>query len=231
MDKEPGGRLNLSEPVDLRAAETSLVDTQRAQPPGQAGRLNARWKMFQVFSNPVRVVLATVFVSAFLSAVGTRTAEAEEAAGKPINLALFDPIQIVPREQSVQGFRFSLLYGRNYDVKGLDLSLVGMNDNDFEGVQLALVGLSKRKFTGLQWATVGWVGGSLEGVQLGFFNGAKEMKWVQAGVVNYSETAEGLQLSFVNWTESLNGLQLGILNFAKNGFLPFFPIFNFHFEE
>ena len=35
----------------------------------------------------------------------------------------------------------------------------------------------------------------------------------------------------VNWAESLNGLQLGIVNFAKNGFLPVFPIFNFHFND
>ena len=57
------------------------------------------------------------------------------------------------------------------------------------------------------------------------------MKWVQAGAVNYTETAEGLQISVVNWTETLYGVQIGLLNFAKNGFLPIFPFFNFNFDK
>jgi uncharacterized protein YjbI with pentapeptide repeats len=187
--------------------------------------------MMQMSISPLRMALVADFAACVLLSSSVQGAETQETPSKPINLALFDPVQIVPRDQSVKGFRFSLIYGRNYDVEGLDLSLVGLNDNDFKGVQLALVGLSNRNFNGLQWATVSWTGGSLEGVQLGFFNGAKDMKWVQFGGVNYSEAAEGLQLSFFNWTESLHGLQIGIVNVAKNGFLPVFPLFNFNFEE
>ena len=36
-----------------------------------------------------------------------------------------------------------------------------------------------------------------------------------------------VQLGFINVTDELKGFQFGFLNIAKNGFLPFFPIFNF----
>jgi uncharacterized protein YjbI with pentapeptide repeats len=138
--------------------------------------------MFLIPVSRVRFVLVTVLVSGLLAFVGARISEAEEGGKpKPINLALFDPIQIVSRDQSVKGFRFSLLYGRNANMQGLDLGLVAMTDQDFKGVQLALVGLTNGNFKGLQWDTVGWVEGSFEGVQLGILNGAKDMKWVQSG--------------------------------------------------
>jgi hypothetical protein len=41
---------------------------------------------------------------------------------------------------------------------------------------------------------------------------------------------KGLQLGLVNLTDNLTGLQIGLANVAKNGFLPVFVIFNFHFD-
>ena len=48
----------------------------------------------------------------------------------------------------------------------------------------------------------------------------------------YAKTGklDGLQISLVNRAESIgNGVQIGLINFAKNGFLPFLPLVNFHF--
>ncbi len=175
-------------------------------------------------------LLALSLCSLVLWAASPTQSWAQESVTKPINLALFAPIQIVPEGHSVKGFRFSLLYGKNHNVEGLDLSLVGIA-NDFKGVQVALAGINNGNFTGLQWAGVGVVKKQMTGVQFNFVNVAESMKWVQAGAVNYTETAEGLQISFVNWTETLHGLQIGLLNFAKNGFLPIFPFFNFNFDK
>ena len=44
------------------------------------------------------------------------------------------------------------------------------------------------------------------------YNDATDVKWVQAAFVNYAKSAK---------------IQVGILNFNDNGFLPFFPLFNF----
>ncbi|MBR1921896.1 MAG: hypothetical protein IJ829_07860 [Kiritimatiellae bacterium] len=43
------------------------------------------------------------------------------------------------------------------------------------------------------------------------YNDATSVKWVQAALVNRASSAK---------------VQLGLLNFNKNGFLPFFPLFN-----
>ena len=157
-------------------------------------------------------------------------ARAQESVTKPINLALFAPVQIVSEDHSVKGFRFSLLYGKNHNVEGLDLSLVGIA-NDFTGVQVALAGINNGNFTGVNWGGVSVVKKEMKGVQLSFVNTAESMKWFQFGAVNYTQSAEGLQVSVVNWTESLHGIQIGLLNFAKNGFLPIFPFFNFNFDK
>lgn len=186
--------------------------------------------MFRFNASLIRLMLLVLVVSAQFLVLDSRKAAAE-GNPKPVNLALLAPIQLVPQDQSVKGFRFSLLYGRNYDMEGLDISLVGLNDNDFSGVQFAAVGITKKKFTGVQWAAISWAGESLEGAQLGFFNGTKDMKWIQVGTINYAESVEGIQLSFINFTDYLHGIQVGILNFAKNGFMPVFPLFNFNFDD
>ena len=49
---------------------------------------------------------------------------------------------------------------------------------------------------------------------------------VDVGGLNVSERSTA-QLGFINFTKEITGFQFGFLNFAENGFLPFFPIFNF----
>ena len=140
------------------------------------------------------------------------------AQGEPIQLSLFNPIQIVPEYQSIGGFRFNLIYGKNVNVTGLDLGLVnyttgsqsglqfgGVNlvDGGFLGAQLGMVGITKGNFQGFQWSTVN--------VHQGHFN--------------------GLQIAIVNYAATLKGLQLGLINIiGEGGFLPVFPIFNFDFD-
>ena len=46
------------------------------------------------------------------------------------------------------------------------------------------------------------------------------------GGLNVSDRST-VQLGFVNVTDEIKGFQFGFVNIASNGFLPFFPIFNF----
>ncbi len=39
---------------------------------------------------------------------------------KPVQLSLFNPVQIVPESQSISGIRFNLIYGKNVNVTGFD---------------------------------------------------------------------------------------------------------------
>lgn len=93
-----------------------------------------------------------------------------------------------------------------------------------------------------------WVGDDksnkeLQGCQLGIASECKEMTGAQVsllwdraervqgcqfalGYCNTKKLQNGPQISFVNVADAA-ALQFGLLNFNKEGFLPFFPFFNF----
>ena len=80
--------------------------------------------------------------------------------GKPIQLALFNPIQIVPEHESISGLRVSLIYGRNDNMTGFDWGLVTSTTGSFTGVQWTFVGLVDQDFEGWQSSFVGITNGS-----------------------------------------------------------------------
>ncbi len=140
------------------------------------------------------------------------------AQEKPIQLSLFNPIQIVPEDQSVKGFRFNLIYGKNAAVTGLDIGLVNMTTS---------------LETGVQWGAVSVTDGGFVGWQSNFVTISKgDSKGVQWGTVNYHDGHfHGLQVAVVNYAATMKGIQLGLINIIKDGgFLPIFPIFNFSFD-
>ena len=135
-------------------------------------------------------------------------------ADKPINLALFAPIQIFKDSETIEGFRFNFFYGRNANMAGLDLGLV----NHVTG-----------NFTGLQWGGGNIVEGNTLGWQSGFINYTKgQVKGLQSGVVNIAGSVKGVQWGFVNYTKRMEkGLQIGLANIIEsNGWFPFMVLVN-----
>ena len=140
------------------------------------------------------------------------------AQDKPIQLSLFNPIQIFPESSSISGLRFNLIYGKNVNVTGLDLGLV----NQTTGKQ-----------TGVQWGAVNLNDGGFKGWQSGFVNITKgsSLGLQTAAVIYHLGHFNGLQFSIVNYAATLKGMQIGLINIiGKGGFLPVFPIFNFDFD-
>lgn len=140
------------------------------------------------------------------------------AQDNPIQLSLFNPIQIVPESESVSGLRLNLIYTKNVNVTGFDWGLV----NHTTGKQL-----------GVQWGGVNITDGGFSGWQAGFVNISKgNSVGLQTSMVNYhGGFFNGLQFSIVNYAATLKGLQLGLINIiGSGGFLPVFPIFNFDFD-
>jgi hypothetical protein len=140
------------------------------------------------------------------------------AQDNPIQLSLFDPIQIVPNHESVSGLRLNLIYSKNVNVTGFDWGLVNVTT----GKQL-----------GVQWGGVNITDGGVTGWQAGFVNISRgNFEGLQTSMVNYHEGHfNGLQFSVVNYTATLKGLQLGLINIiGSGGFLPVFPFFNFDFD-
>jgi hypothetical protein len=154
-------------------------------------------------------------------------------ADGPINLSLFNPVQIVKEDQSVTAFRLSLIYGKNVDMTGVDLSLVGMNTGSVTGVSWTAVGLVDGDFTGWQ---SGWLAsvtnGNMQGLQEGLYTHCGSgSSGVQLGFLNTADDFSGLQFGIVNVAESMrSGLQIGLVNIIKNKEkLKFFPIVNWKF--
>jgi hypothetical protein len=137
----------------------------------------------------------------------------------PFQLSLFDPIQIVPNNESISGIRINFIYSKNANVTGLDVGLVNVTTGKQLGVQWGAVDITEGGFTG-------WQGGWIVNISKGDFVG------LQTAFVNYhGGHFNGLQLSIVNYAATLEGLQLGLINIiGEGGFLPVFPIFNFDFD-
>ena len=153
-------------------------------------------------------------------------------ADGPINLSLFNPVQIVKEDQAVTAFRFSLIYGVNTDLTGVDLSLVGINKGSVTGVAFTGVSITEGSFTGWQ---SGWLAsitnGEFTGLQDGIYTHAGSGSGVQLGLLNTADEFSGLQFGFVNITETMtSGLQIGLINIIKNKEkLKLFPIVNWKF--
>ena len=140
------------------------------------------------------------------------------AQDNPFQLSLFDPIQIVPNNESINGVRLNLIYSKNANVTGFDWGLVNVTT----GKQL-----------GVQWGGVNITDGGVTGWQAGFVNVSRgNFEGLQTSFVNYHDGHfNGLQFSVVNYAATLKGLQLGLINIiGSGGFLPVFPIFNFDFD-
>jgi hypothetical protein len=145
------------------------------------------------------------------------TAASVQAQSRPVQLGLFTPVQIVPEDESIGGFRLSLIYCRNTSVSGIDLGfIVHTTEGLSQGFQWGLVGLNEADFTGWQYCAVNVTQSDCEGLQL--------------GIVNYANSMSGVQLGLVNYAANMKGIQIGLVNMIREGgAFPVFPIVNWSF--
>ena len=161
-------------------------------------------------------IFSTIFYSVVLFVCFTSISHSQEQS---IQLSLFNPIQIVPEYQSVSGFRFNLIYGKNVNLTGLDLGLVNYTTGHQSGVQVGGVNMVDGGFLGAQLGAVGITKGNFQGFQGSTFVNVHQAHF------------NGLQIAIVNYAATLKGLHLGLINIiGEGGFLPVFPIFNFDFD-
>ncbi|OGW75697.1 MAG: hypothetical protein A2Z72_03215 [Omnitrophica bacterium RBG_13_46_9] len=155
------------------------------------------------YRKEVDMVKKFLILSLFCLLAMSQSAKAEDS--EPIQLAIFNPIQIVPETDSINGARLSLFYTVNKDVSGLSLVWLGVNraTGDVKGVEIGLGN---------------WVEGSSYGLQAGLLNHAgKRFVGLQYGAVNITEgDFTGIQWGFVNWTEGfMHGSRCGVVNISK----------------
>ncbi|HUI30330.1 MAG TPA: hypothetical protein VLX91_08935 [Candidatus Acidoferrales bacterium] len=158
----------------------------------------------------MQAILAITFAAIVLPSTGA-------AQSVPINIALFNPVQIFSESHTVTGLRIDLIYGKNAGIAGLDWGLVnGVGSGGVSGLQWGFVNSNDGDFFGLQGGFINLSDGDVHGVQYGFYN--------------YGGHVSGLQLGFINNAGSMKGIQIGLINIIKTGgFMPVFPIINWSF--
>lgn len=158
------------------------------------------------------ITIAIIFLMVMMAFPAVSSAQE-----KPIQISLFDPIQIFPNTTAIKGLRFNFLYGKNTSVVGLDIGLVNHTTSGLsKGVQFGLVGINEGDYVGFQDNFINYQDGNFEGFQWGF--------------VIYANYCNGFQLGFVNYARTMKGLQIGLVNIIKQGGqFPVFPIVNWSF--
>ena len=166
-------------------------------------------KKLDVVSLVARAVLVGIAVVSLMSPAS--------AQAKPINIALVTPIQIVPPEVAVSGFRWNIVYGKNSAMTGLDIGIANHVAGPMKGVQFGWFNQTE-SMVGWQDGIVNYTTGEFEGFQ--------------SGGVNYAGRINGLQLGLVNYAERAHGVQVGLINIIKEGgTFPVMIIANWGFEE
>ncbi len=149
-----------------------------------------------------------------------------------------------PKDPNVNGVRLSILHGKNQSVRGLDLGLLSLSETSnlsglalvlgmgkvtgemSGGVAISLVNLHTGRDSGLNAAFINRINTGESAVNVGFVNIADGTTMVDLGGLNVSDRST-VQLGFINITKKITSFQFGFVNIAENGFLPWFPIFNF----
>jgi len=131
---------------------------------------------------------------------------------KPVQLALFNPMQIVPESESIKGVSLGLIYTVNKDVTGFSWTLLGVNE-------------ATGNVKGVAWGLGSWVEGYFHGWQAGFvdYAGGDRFVGLQSGLVDVAKgDLTGAQLGAVNWAEGfVHGTQIGIFNYSTGRFIGF----------
>lgn len=151
----------------------------------------------------------------------------------PLQLSVWEPVQMFPEKFNVYGMRLNLAYGSNRNLTGLDVGGVNLVTETQQGAQLGLVNLSEDSRGGclglLNYTS------NLSGIQAGFLNTAqKSCNGIQVvGLMNLADQVRGAQvhcgvlgngavrvdgaqfvlLAGYNLTDDVNGLQMAMFGF------------------
>ncbi len=154
------------------------------------------------------------------------------------------PDRNFPDDDDVKGMRVTLLWGANRKTSGFDLGLFSVAQTDVRSgvalvfgvsrvteqvdgaVSLSLMNYHTGRDSGFNMAFLNMVNDSSNALNIGFAQIAKGATAVDLGALNVSKKSK-FQIGFVNITQEIDGFQFGLVNMADNGFLPFFPFFNY----
>jgi len=161
----------------------------------------------------------------------------------------------IPADQTVEGVRLNLLYGKNTNMTGLDINILALGETDnftgvqlspfwggnkvnnsFTGVGLGIANIHLGGSTGVVWGFANYTN-NFNGLQLGFVNFNQKKSIINIGGLNFNQGESAVDIGFINYAERTT-FQLGAVNFTNDlqgvqiGFINFakngfFPVFPF----
>lgn len=136
----------------------------------------------------------------------------------PLQVSIWNPVQLFSQDSSVYGLRLDLPYGNNKNVYGLDIGLFNQISEHGGGIQAGID-------NGFMSSYLSWTPDqSFSGIRLGICNGGSNFKGFQSGLVNYYNpnvvedekggNFSGISIGGVNLSLQTTGFQFGAGNSA-----------------
>ncbi len=149
---------------------------------------------------------------------------------KPVQLAIWSPVQLFSANDSIRGLRLNLFYTENKDVFGVTLGTGwAKTSGDMKGIGLGAVNWVDGLSYGFKGGLLNYTGKRSVGLDIGMINiGQGDTTGIQFGVVNWNEGFfhgwqfgvandanghfVGLQSGLFNYAAEMSGLQFGLFN-------------------
>ena len=170
----------------------------------------------------LRALVAVVLLADANAALAQEAPPADtsgwDRAVSPLQLALYEPIQVFSPATRVRGMRFNLVYGEQGSVWGIDSGLTNKTTADMIGMQHGLVNWN-HDVTGFQTGALNWGTGNFVGSQIGAINLTEDdEESLQVGmrvnvIFGYTPRLWGLDAGLLNMTSlEMRGIQTGLMN-------------------
>ena len=144
---------------------------------------------------------------------------------KPVQFALWSPVQLFSADNSIKGLRLNLFYTDNQDVSGVTLGAGwAKTSGNMKGASLGAVNWTDGLSFGFKGGILNYAGNRSVGLDIGAVNiGQGDTTGAQLGIVNWNEGFfHGWQCGAVNYANGpFIGFQDGFINIAKDKFSGF----------
>jgi len=145
---------------------------------------------------------------------GFSTALSQKA--KPVQVSLFNPLQIVKKDYSIHGVRLNLFYGVNEDMNGVDAGFINQTNGTQRGAQWGIVNIGKENFYGFRYGWINLLDYHFHGLSTGGININKGNAdgWISGAVNVVLGKVQGVLSGGINVMQGdyFSGLQLGAIN-------------------
>lgn len=186
------------------------------------------WRQ-QIFRKAAYMVLLMCFLLVSIANGEERRDENTYGGWTPLQLSIWNPVQLFGENRDVYGLRTSIFNGKNRDMYGLAFDLFTGSARNIYGFQIQ--GLGNTIYHGFGNNKITSEVGSVTGMQIGIgcvallaiypivcVNSADSINGFQVGIVgNEANKVSGFQIGgIVNLAKDVTGMQIGCVNVVKD---------------